>query len=247
MAKRYKYNKRTGKIEEREVTPIGKIVGVSLSLVGLLFILIFVGVPYLKNVDWDKMFSGNSQPMCVMAEGLYLREKRGTESNTIMSACYGEIVEVIEKDETIWVRAKYKGKEGFMSIKGLLNQEDFNHLDSLWGNRETRDIITDLRDRMSLVLFINNTQNKNYHFYHSDSNGKLFWSGRLEGKHVFAFILYDVSEGKKIAAMYSYINGVPVCESTDKDLAIESYIKKVTYSEGVYQIEYGNIPEYLRK
>lgn len=200
--------------------------------------LIGGGVYWL--LDKYDVFSSNKNTMYVIAEGLNLREDKGTRSDIITFADYGEHVKVLSRDETIWANVKYNDNEGYMSLKGLAPKEDFNRLDAIWGDDNIRGEVYDLRDRASLLSFARKSSITNYFKLYSVENGnRNYWSYSLGGTHIFAFILCNMNTNERCAAIYSYKDGKPVCELGKMSITHNQGIDVVILTDEGYKIMFG--------
>lgn len=208
------------------------------ALIVFISILLLGGGGYWLSEKYD-LFSNSSDTMYVIAEGLNLRSGKGTNSEIITFADYGERVKVIKRGETIWAKVKYEDNEGYMSLKGLAPKDEFNRLDALWGDDKIRGEVYDLRDRASLLDYsIKKKLSSEFKLYTVERAYRNYWSRSLNKKHVFAFILDNRNTGERCAAIYSYTDGEPVCELSDISMQKEQGIDEVILNDGGYEIKF---------
>lgn len=208
------------------------------TLVAVIGILLLGGGGYWLSEKYD-LFSNSSDTMYVIAEGLNLRSGKGTNSDIITFAEYGERVKVLKRGETIWAKVKYEDNDGYMSLKGLASKEDFNRLDAMWGDDKIRGEVYDLRDRASLLDYsIKKELCSGFKLYSIEGTYRNYWSRSLNKKHVFAFILDNRNTGERCAAIYSYTDGEPVCESSDISIKKEQGVDEVFLNDGGYEIKF---------
>lgn len=208
------------------------------TLVVVIGILLLGGGGYWLSEKYD-LFSNSSDTMYVIAEGLNLRSGKGTNSDIITFAEYGERVKLLKRGETIWAKVRYEDNEGYMSLKGLASKEDFNRLDALWGDDKIRGDVYDLRDRASLLDYsIKKKLSSDFKLYTIEGTCRNYWSRSLNKKHVFAFILDNRNTGERCAAIYSYTDGEPVCELSDISIQKEQGVDEVFFNDGGYEIKF---------
>lgn len=208
------------------------------TLVAVIGILLLGGGGYWLSEKYD-LFSNSSDTMYVIAEGLNLRSGKGTNSDIITFAEYGERVKLLKRGETIWAKVRYEDNEGYMSLKGLASKEDFNRLDALWGDDKIRGDVYDLRDRASLLDYsIKKKLSSDFKLYTIEGTCRNYWSRSLNKKHVFAFILDKRNTGERCAAIYSYTDGEPVCELSDISIQKEQGVDEVFLDDGRYEIKF---------
>ena len=203
-------------------------------------VLSIAAILYFGGWNWiSSLFTDNSYPMCVMAEELNLRESGSMNGKIVTTKKYGEIVNVIDKDGTIWAKVKTDKETGYMSLRGLLSKEDFNRLNMAWGDSESRETVYELRWRKALVAFVSeNLTNEDFHLF--EAKGKNFWSHKTLGGHgCCAFILENRGTNERYAAIYSFDeNYNPRCEQKEFGVNKNMTIKKISFKNGIDDIIY---------
>jgi uncharacterized protein YgiM (DUF1202 family) len=236
MAKKVVFNERTGMFEEVETHSGSKIVGGILVAVGVLAILFFIG---RHKIDSMIETESETRSMYVMAEHLNFRQSPGTQGKIQAAATYGEEVTILNVDESIWARVSYNGQEGYMSLNGLLTAEGFQKLEAVWGDEQIRKNVYALNDRKALVAFASELEpSDSYKLYYKARRQQFYWSGKLSGKHIFAFVLVDQAKHQSCAAVYSFTDDNPVCEKQEMKLSTPRCIRNVSYRQGNYYIHY---------
>ncbi len=236
MAKKVVFNERTGMFEEVETHSSKKIVGGILVVVGVLAILYFLGRHKISDIIEPEP---ESSSMYVMAEHLNFRQSPGTQGRILEAASYGEEVTILNKNETIWARVSYNGQEGYMSLNGLLTAEEFQKLEKTWGDEQVRRDVYTLNDRKALVSFASEfSPSDEYKLYYKSRRQQFYWSGKLSGRHVFAFVLVDQANNQGCAAVYSFTNDTPMCEKREMNISRPRCIRNVNYRQGNYYINY---------
>lgn len=177
----------------------------------------------------------------VIAEAMNLRAT--PDGEIIGRATYATPVEILGYGTGDWVQVKTDGQIGYISMSGIASSEDFNRLNSIWGDEATRESIVEIRFRRALVDFCNaNHLSPNYQLYGNDKKGRNVWtSKKLGGKEVFAFILDDKSTGSRWASIYTFDkDGNFGCELSDGSVGTNKFIKRIKVGRhGLYSFEYG--------
>ena len=236
MAKKVVFNERTGLFEEIETGSSKKIIWGIIAAVGVLAGLYFIGRNKIEGISIAEQEVGS---MYVMAEHLNLRQAPGTGSKILTAASYGEEVTILNIEETIWARVSYSGQEGYMSLNGLLTAEDFQKLEAVWGDEQIRNDVYQLNDRKALVAFASElAPSDSYKLYYKARRQQYYWSGKLSGKHIFAFLLVNQANNQGCAAVFSITDDTPVCEKQEMNISRPRCIRNVSYRQGTYSIHY---------
>ena len=138
------YNEQELEVEKKSKTPI--VIGV-IGLVLVIFLgYFFWGKDYLRDKNATRMYS--------FARSLALRSSPsgGGDYNMIGNIPYGS--EVLVYDNGIdWVNCKVNGQEGFASPKYLLNKMDFQELNAILADEDTRTAVTQTRFKKALLSY----------------------------------------------------------------------------------------------
>jgi uncharacterized protein YraI len=130
---------------KKSKTPI-ILIGIFAVIVALVLGYIFWGKDYLRDKNATRMYS--------FARSLALRSSPagGGDYNMIGNIPYGS--EVLVYDNGIdWVNCKVNGQEGFASPKYLLNKMDFQELNAILADEDTRTAITQTRFKKALLSY----------------------------------------------------------------------------------------------
>lgn len=134
------------------------------------------------------------------------------------------------------------GHVGYVSESGLLNEVAFNNLENLWADNATRRMVAELRYRSALVDLTGlGVYNNGFKLYGLENNGNNIWRAKSLGKKgVLAVIVDNKTDDSRLAALYTFdeYNRANL-EFTENVSGAGTYIKKVTYRRGLYQIDYG--------
>ena len=131
--------------ETKSKTPIiiGTIIGILLLLVACYF---FWGKDYLRDKDATRMYS--------FANSLALRSSPagGGDYNMIANIPYGS--ELLVYDNGVdWVNCKLNGQEGYASPKYMLNKIDFQELNAILADEDTRTAVSQTRFKKALINY----------------------------------------------------------------------------------------------
>ena len=128
---------------QKSKTPLilGVLVGIVLALVLGYF---FWGKAYLRDKNATRMYS--------FARSLALRSSPagGGDYNMIGNIPYGSEILVYDTG-TEWVNCKVDGKEGYASPKYMLNKMDFQELNAILADEDTRTAVTQTRFKKALL------------------------------------------------------------------------------------------------
>lgn len=137
-------NEPEPEVEKKSKMPI--IIGI-IGFVLILFLSYFFwGKDYLRDKNATRMYS--------FARSLALRSSPagGGDYNMIGNIPYGS--EVLVYDNGIeWVNCKVNGQEGFASPKYLLNKMDFQELNAILADEDTRTAVTQTRFKKALLSY----------------------------------------------------------------------------------------------
>lgn len=141
-APQFQYAQHTDK--KRLVFIAGGIAAVLLIAGTVLYFSVYK--PYAKDRDALRTYVG--------ATNVFLRSSQiaGVENNILGKINYGSEVITYEKGAE-WSHVKVNDVEGYMASSFLLNQSDFELLNSVWGNEEAKENIATFRCRMAILDF----------------------------------------------------------------------------------------------
>ncbi|MBX9886526.1 MAG: hypothetical protein K2Y30_01165 [Flavobacteriaceae bacterium] len=125
------------------------LIGIFTVLVALVLGYFFWGKDYLRDKNATRMYS--------FARSLALRSSPagGGDYNMIGNIPYGS--EVLVYDNGIdWVNCKVNDQEGFASPKYLLNKMDFQELNAILADEDTRTAVTQTRFKKALISYFRN-------------------------------------------------------------------------------------------
>lgn len=124
---------------------IACIVLVALLIAGALTVYLWY-IPYAKDRDAMRTY--------VFATNLFLRSEKlaGVEYNVIDKLPYGTELITYTQDSQ-WAEVKANGKTGYVSSDYLLSREDFDLLNSIWGDKEAKEYISSAKCRQALLDF----------------------------------------------------------------------------------------------
>ncbi len=130
---------------KKSKTPLilGVLVGIVLALVLGYF---FWGKEYLRDKNAPRMYS--------FARSLALRSSPagGGDYNMIGNIPYGSEILVYDNG-TEWVNCKVNGQEGYASPKYMLNKIDFQELNAILADEDTRTAVTQTRFKKALLSY----------------------------------------------------------------------------------------------
>ena len=122
-----------------------------LGVIGVVIITLilgyfFWGKDYLRDKNAPRMYS--------FARSLALRSSPagGGNYNMISNIPYGSEI-LIYDNGTEWVNCKVNGKEGYASPKYMLNKIDFQELNAILADEDTRTAVTQTRYKKALLAY----------------------------------------------------------------------------------------------
>lgn len=117
--------------------------GVALAIIGALTYFLWY-VPYATDRDAPRTY--------VVANNVFLRSSRmaGIEYNILDKIPYGSEVITYSKLGD-WAEVKVNGQEGFISSTYLIDSQDFNYLNDIWGDLDTKECIESAKCRLAIL------------------------------------------------------------------------------------------------
>lgn len=117
--------------------------GVALAIIGALTYFLWY-VPYATDRDAPRTY--------VVANNVFLRSSRmaGIEYNILNKIPYGSEVITYSKLGD-WAEVKVNGQEGFISSTYLIDSQDFNYLNDIWGDLDTKECIESAKCRLAIL------------------------------------------------------------------------------------------------
>lgn len=214
---------------------IGITIGM-LALVGLIAGYFMWYVPYAKDRDALRTY--------VVANNVFLRSSKmaGVEYNVLTKVPYGAELITYTKDSE-WAEVKVNGMEGFAASPYLLEWNDFNLLNGVWGSADVKEYIESSKCRLAILDYCKRNQlatgNEGWQLYTLQKNVKPnnVSYPRLNNGYdkftEFAFILKDNATQERRFVIYSFD------EETEKPVFLydesapeDGQIKNVRYNNG---------------
>lgn len=222
---------------------IGIIAGV-VVLVGLIAGYFAWYVPYAKDRDALRTY--------VIANNVFLRSTKvaGVEYNILSKVPYGAELITYTKDSE-WAEVKVNGVKGFAASPYLLEWNDFNLLNSVWGSADVKEYIESSKCRLAILDYCKRNQlstgNDGWQLYtlQKDVKPNMVLFPRLNNGYdkftEFAFILKNNATQERRLAIYSFE------EETEKPVFLyeeyapaEGKIKNIKFISGrnEYNVSY---------
>lgn len=122
------------------------LIGIAGILIALVLGYFFWGKDYLRDKNAPRMYS--------FARSLALRSSPagGGDYNMIGNIPYGSEV-LIYDNGTEWTNCKVNGQEGYASAKYLLNKMDFQELNAILADEDTRTAVNQTRFKKALLSY----------------------------------------------------------------------------------------------
>lgn len=117
--------------------------GVALAIIGALTYFLWY-VPYATDRDAPRTY--------VIANNVFLRSSRmaGIEYNILNKIPYGSEVITYSKLGD-WAEVKVNGQKGFISSTYLIDSQNFNYLNDIWGDLDTKECIESAKCRLAIL------------------------------------------------------------------------------------------------
>jgi hypothetical protein len=133
-------------LEPTEKSKLPIIIGIAGILIALVLGYFFWGKDYLRDKNAPRMYS--------FARSLALRSSPagGGDYNMIGNIAYGSEVLVYDNG-TEWTNCKVNGQEGYASPKYLLNKMDFQELNAILADEDTRTAVNQTRFKKALLSY----------------------------------------------------------------------------------------------
>lgn len=132
--------------EPTEKSKLPIIIGITGILIALVLGYFFWGKDYLRDKNAPRMYS--------FARSLALRSSPagGGDYNMVGNIAYGSEVLVYDNG-TEWINCKVNGQEGYASPKYLLNKMDFQELNAILADEDTRTAVNQTRFKKALLSY----------------------------------------------------------------------------------------------
>ena len=214
---------------------IGIIAGV-VVLVGLIAGYFAWYIPYAKDRDALRTY--------VIANNIFLRSTKvaGVEYNLLSKVPYGAELITYTKDSE-WAEVKVNDVEGFAASLYLLEWNDFNLLNGVWGSADVKEYIESSKCRLAILDYCKRNQlstgNDGWQLYtlQKDVKPNMVLFPRLNNGYdkftEFAFILKNNATQERRLAIYSFE------EETEKPIFLyeenapaEGKIKSIKFISG---------------
>jgi hypothetical protein len=222
---------------------VGIVLGVLLLAGGIMGYFLWY-VPYAKDRDALRTY--------VLADNVFLRSSQmaGVEYNILEKIPYGSELITYNKNAE-WASVKVNGIEGYMASPYLLTQADFNLLNGVWGDTDSRMCISSSKCRLAILDFYKDNQlasgSTGWQIYTKNKGQKpntVFYP-RLYDKSSkftdFVFVTKNNASGERVVICYSFDNETETPVFRFKSAApSEGYIKNATVSYGKIKISFDN-------
>jgi len=239
------YTPQTATVPKKKNTGlmIGVVLGVLLLAGGVMAYFLWY-VPYAKDRDALRTY--------VLADNVFLRSSQmaGVEYNILEKIPYGSELITYNKDAE-WASVKVNGVEGYMASPYLLTQTDFNLLNGVWGDMDSKVCISSSKCRLAILDFYKNNRlvsgSSGWQIYTKAKGQKpntVFYP-RLYDKSSkftdFIFIVKNNASGERSIACYSFEDETEAPIFRFKaEAPSEGYIKNVTAAYGRINISFDN-------
>lgn len=217
--------------------------GVALAIIAALTYFLWY-VPYATDRDAPRTY--------VVANNVFLRSSRmaGIEYNILGKIPYGSEVITYSKLGD-WAEVKVNGQEGFISSTYLIDSQNFNYLNDIWGDLDTKECIESAKCRLAILDYFKKNQltsgANGWQVFTRPLNQKpntVFYP-RLYDKYSkftdFVFIAKDNTTGNRVLVCYSFE------DSTEEPIfrfsmgaPQEGYIKNVVLRSRGVRVIYDN-------
>lgn len=226
--------------------------GGSKSRSGCLVWLIIIAAAVFGWFKWcgrdDGNAKGSADDRYVVAERVFLRSSpsAANNSNIITKFPYGTQLHLIgESNGWIEVKEPQSGKKGYVAGNYVMDRNDFNHLDSIWGSRDIIDEINITRYRRALVNLYHELQQQTGHSYFLLKGPAENWMEKNIQDDAnyfpeFAVIVKDVVAGQRIAAIYGFASDeTPILRHLE-EAPDNGGIKDISKTRSGYSVSYGD-------
>lgn len=217
--------------------------GVALAIIAALTYFLWY-VPYATDRDAPRTY--------VIANNVFLRSSRmaGIEYNILGKIPYGSEVITYSKLGD-WAEVKVNGQEGFISSTYLIDSQNFNYLNDIWGDLDTKECIESAKCRLAILDYFKKNRltsgTNGWQVFTRPLNQKpntVFYP-RLYDKYSkftdFVFIAKDNTTGNRVLVCYSFE------DSTEEPIfrfsmgaPQEGYIKNVVLRSRGVRVIYDN-------
>lgn len=200
---------------------------------------------FLGGWQWlSGLFAPSAERMYVLSETVVVRANASDTATVVKEAVYGQELMVMMPDTGRWAQVQRSDEttEGYVLKESLVDKKDLERLNSLWGDDEARQNITESRYRRALIHFRKEVNADNdYKVYGADYKGRNYRAEEAGEFGAFAFIADNKGSGLRQAAVYSFdAEGHPLLEKpVDEQPSEGQYIKKIALENGNYELVLG--------
>lgn len=217
--------------------------------IGVVAIMLIAGGFWLSTSQQDDEKKTNTEKMIVYANQLNLRATKSadTPENILDIIPYGTELTITNKDNK-WAETEYNNQTGYVDINYLTKIEDFEILEGVWGNENSKQAVSTAKHRKALIHFCSTRElstgedgwqlftlpsnvTPNYVYFPYLQNGQAY-----DYDMDFVFILSNNTTNEHKCAVYSFPQNpeIPVCvyeESVDGNKCI----KDITYDQNTHK------------
>lgn len=203
-------------------------------------------IPYAKDRDALRTY--------VVANNVFLRSSKvaGVEYNVLSRIPYGSELITYSKDNE-WAEIKTNGVTGFVASSYLLEWNDFNLLNNVWGSTDTKEYIESSKCRFALLDYCKRNQldtgSEGWQLYTLQKDVKpnnvlypRFRNG-YDKFTEFAFILKNNKTQERRLAIYSFNeeSEAPIF-LYDEQAPREGEIQDIKYRNQAFYVRYTGMP-----
>jgi hypothetical protein len=207
--------------------------------------LIVFGIFYYSNIYLPAKIDREAARYYTFADAVNLRSSQiaGVDYNRISSLKYGsELITYNHGSE--WSEVKdAQGNKGYISSIYLLDKADFDRLNVIWGDTESKECISTAKCRLALLnYFKDNNLGSEWKTFCRPQNTKpnnVFFS-RIYNKNSkysdFAVIIKDTNTDERKILIFGFNDDESLSWTKSGDAPANGYIKNIylTYSKEIY-------------
>lgn len=176
------------------------------------------------------------------------------ENNRLGTLPYGTEL-ITYSNENGWAYVEVNGKKGYVPSNYLLNADDFQLLNGVWGNENTQELISTAKCRLAVLDFIksNNmkTGNTAWQIFAKPKEIKpnnVLLLNLNDGYDAFAelaFIITNNETSQRKLALYAFSKDETPIFRYSEDAPTQGDIKSITYNKWneKYKVNYSNVKQ----